>query len=431
MLLSISFWTIDRDQWVSTAIAATVTQVNTSIVTSVRTMTAANGQVFTVTTYYTATRTNVTTSTNTDGPFTSTKTGTSTDTNCHAGTSLYQGGQWNYCNRNANNNQDNTQNDTKDLNDNGANKSSMLGMAAIAAGMAMVAAGMALLSSPPTVPAGMALIAAGMALIAAGMAALAAASKMNKNANKAGDNGFKMDNLTDPYKSTISTDTGKNADGSSTLPEVKKVDLGDGNTSGIKIDPALLRSGKMDGIFGDMEKNTGLNRDDMAKALAGGGNPLNLLSNSPALKGKSIGSEGNLNKMMDDTMSKGNLPGAEDMMNQLGLTDGDLGKGNVVDLGGGGRGPAAASAPNIDSLFPSSAVEKNGAGGGDPNAMKISPEVQAALDKNGITGRTIFEMVHSQYKRKTPLMFGVQERKFDGTKENPFSGLNGGGKIDF
>lgn len=423
MLLSVSFWTIDRDQWVSTAIAATVTNVNTRVITSVTTMTSANGMVITAVTYTTLTHTSI--STNTDAPYTSTKTGTSTDTNCHPGTTLYGGGQWNYCNRKANTNQDNTQEDTKDLNDKGADKSSALGMAAIAAGMAMVAAGMALLSSPPTVPAGMALIAAGMALIAAGMAALAAASKMNNNANKAGGNAIKMDNLTDPYKSTISTDTGKNADGSSKLPEVKKVDLGDGNTSGIKIDPALLRNGKLDGIFGDMEKNTGLNRDELANGLANGGNPLSMLANSPALKGKSIGSEGNLNKMMDDTMSKGNLPGAEDMMNQLGLTEGDL-----ASNGGGSRGPAAPSTPNIDSLFPTSAVEKPSSGNGVSSTLRVSPEVQAALDKNGITGRTIFEMVHNQYVKKTPLMFGVQERKPDGTKDNPYSGLNGGGKLD-
>ncbi len=389
-------------------------------------MTGANGFVFTVTTYFTATRTSVSTSTNTDGPSTNTGTGTSTDTNCHTGGAQYGGGQWNYCNRDRNNNQDTTQEDTDDLNKNGANKSSALGMAAIAAGMAMVAAGMALLASPPTVPAGMALIAAGMALIAAGMAALAAAGKMNDNANKAGYNAYKMDNLNDPYRSTISTDSGTITTGSSNLGDVKKVDLGDGNTSGIKIDPALMRSGKLDSIFADMEKNTGLNRDDLANGLANGGNPLSMLSNSPALAGKSIGSEANLNKMMDDTMAKGNLPSGDEVMNQLGLSDSDL--GTVVNPGGGRSPNATAGSPNIDSLFPVSGKETSGASGGDPG-MKISPEVQAALDRNGITGRTIFEMVHSQYRKKTPLMFGVQEKKFDGTSENPYSGLNGG-KLD-
>jgi len=325
MLLAITFWSIDRDQWVSQALGATVTttSINTSIITSVRTITAANGIVITATTFTTETRTGVSVSTTTDGPCTNTGTGTSTSTNCHTGGGQYQGGQWNYCNRDKNNNQDNTQEDTNDLNNNGADKSTALGMAAIAAGMAMVAAGMALLPNPPTTPAGVALIAAGMALIASGMAALAAAAKMNKNANKANANAFKMDNLGDSYKSTISADEGKNVDGVSQLGDVKKVDLGDGNTSGIKIDPALLRTGKMDNIYSDLENKTGINRDDFANSMANGENPLSLLSNSPALKGKAGSSEENLQRMMDDTQAKGDLPNGEDMMNQLGHNEMD------------------------------------------------------------------------------------------------------------
>lgn len=60
--------------------------------------------------------------------------------------------------------------------------------------------------------------------------------------------------------------------------------------------------------------------------------------------------------------------------------------------------------------------------------MKISSEIQAALDKNGITGRSIFEMVHQQYTKKTPLMFGVQKEK-NGTSANPYLNL-GGEKIE-
>jgi hypothetical protein len=424
MLFSISFWTIDKDQWVSQAIGATVTttSINTNVITNVTTMTAANGVVITATTYTTRTQTGVTVTTNTDGPSTNTGTGANTNTLCHTGGAQYQGGQWNYCNRDKNNNQDNAQEDTNDLNNNGANKSTQLGMAAIAAGMAMVAAGMALLPNPPTTPAGVALIAAGMALIAAGMAALAAAGKMNNNANKSQFNAGKMDNLTDPYKSTISMDETKKQTGSSQLGDVKKIDLGDGNTSGIKIDPALLRQGKMNDIYGDLEAKTGINRDDFAKAMSSGENPLAMLSSSPALAGNASASEANLQKMMDDTLAKGDLPKGDEVMDQLGLSAGDLGAGG----GGGGRAPASPSA-NIDSLFPGS--NTSGSSGGnpvvaDPNAMKMSPEVQAALDKNGITGRTIFEMVHAQYLKKTPLMFGVQERKIDGTAENPYGGLD-------
>ncbi len=418
-ILAICAHSFTHDEWIAKALADYVQIYPTATRTSTRT--AANGSIITYpeVLYGTRTITSTLTGTQTEtGPSTNTGTGSSTDTNCHTGGGQYGGGQWNYCNRDKDNNQDNTQEDNQDLNNNGANQSTMLGMAAIAAGMAMVAAGMALLPSPPTTPAGVALIAAGMALIAAGMAALAAAKKMNNNANKSGYNAYKMDNL-NPYQSTISGDgDGKNGTGTSQLGDIKKVDVGDGNSSGIKIDPALLRNGKMDGIYGDLEQKTGLNRDEFADAMANGADPLSLLANSPALAGKPSASQENLQKMMDDTMAKGNGPDANEMMNQLGLTNEDL----AVNAAGASRTPAATT-PNVDALFPLSGDTKGGPTGGNPTDMKLSPEVQAALDKNGIVhGRTIFQMVHSQYRKKTPLMFGIHEKKFDGTKENPFLG---------
>ena len=110
-------------------------------------------------------------------------------------------------------------------------------------------------------------------------------------------------------------------------------------------------------------------------------------------------------------------------MDKLGLSPGDLAQ-SASTAGDPNRGLASNnSAVNIDSLFPGRS-DPSGASSGDPNNMKLSPEVQAALDKNGITGRTIFQMVHSQYVKKTPLMFGVQQ-KIDGSSTNPFSALNG------
>lgn len=415
MILSITYWTLDRDQMVSYALAPKVTtHTNYNVHTHVETMTAANGEVITATKYTTDTR--ISYSTQTGGPSENTGTGANTSTQCHTGGGQYGGGQWNYCNRDKSVNQDNTQEDTKDLNDKGANKSTMLGMAAIAAGMAMVAAGMSMLPNPPTAAAGAALIAAGMALIAAGMAALAAAKKMNNNANKANTNAFKMDNLT-PSVSTITSD-----------PAIDKIDLGKGSTSGIKIDPALLRTGKMDAIFTDMELKTGLSRDDFANGMRDGMTPLDMLAGSPSMQGTVGGNADSLQKMMDSSTANG-VPEGSEMMSQLGLNEGDLGGYEIKNAGGAPRGPAAAS---VDSFFPTSAAG-SGASGGQPVAganggLGLSPDVQAALDKNGITGRTIFEMVRSQYVKKTPLMFGVTEKKIDGTAANPYQGLDG--KID-
>jgi len=384
-------------------------------------VTEANHFVHTDTWFETATITVTSTATSSDGFHTSS--GSSTDTNCFDTGSLYGGGSSTYCNRKGPNDQRNTQDDTRDMNKDGAGQSSALGMAAIAAGMALVAAGMALLP-PPTTPAGIAMIMAGMMLIMAGMAALAAAGKMDNNANKANTNGLGMDNLASTYKSGISgiTGTDTNTSASDLGPDGNSA-LGQNNGTGIKIDPALLRTGKMNDIMSDMEKKTGLNRDDFAKALASGADPLAMLSSSPALAGKPNASQENLQKMMDDAKSKNDPLTAQEVMDKLGMTKDDL----VVNPGGGGT-RNVASTPNIDSMFPGGDNRPAGpsadAGSG---GMKLSSELQAALDKNGITGRNIFEMVHSQYVKKTPSMFGVQQKK-DNTAVNPFA--NGAGKME-
>jgi hypothetical protein len=407
LILAMTVWSLDSDHWMGVAWADVVT---TSTYTT--TTTAANGVAFTQTHY------SFTTATTTDNGGGGTSTGTTTATNCYTGGAQYGGGQWNLCNRTDPTQQKNTQDDNKNNNNNGADQSSMLGMAAIAAGMAMVAAGMALLPNPPTTPIGVALIAAGMALIAAGMAALAAASQMNKNADKSGVNGQNLDNL-NPYASTISAPSGTDAGtNTSSLGAPAANSLGNGTGTGIKIDPALTRAGKLDTIFSDMEKKTGLNRDDMLNQIGSGANPLDVLSNSPALAGKPSSSSANLQKMMDDTLAKG-VPNGQEVMDKLGLTSADLPGGS----GGGASANRDLASANIDNLFPG-APDKVTPSGGDTSNMKLSSEVQAALDKNGITGRTIFEMVHTQYIKKTPLMFGVQKLK-DGTAPNPYTNLNG------
>ncbi len=391
LIVAVTTWSIDADHWISQAFGATTTTTTTSTRTSITT--ASDSSVTTV--IQTFTSTNVTTTTETTS-----STAISTQPNP---------------------NQTQAQDNTKDLNKDGADQATALGLAAIAAGMAMVATGMALMANPPTAAAGAALVAAGMALIAAGMAALAAAAEMQKNEQQAANNATNMNCVaSDPqcnYKSVISTDSSSSTY-TSTLGDVQKIDLGNGNTSGIKIDPALLRTGKLDTIMGDMEQKTGLSRDD----LLNGNNPLSTLAGSPAMKGTPGSSADSLQKMMDDTLAKGNIPNGQEVMDKLGLEAADL-KG-----GGASRGLASA-APNIDSLFPN----KEGPGGpaGGNGDLKLSSELQAALDKNGITGRSIFEMVHSQYVRKTPLMFGVQQSKSIGADtNNPYTGL-GGEKVDF
>lgn len=306
------------------------------------------------------------------------------------------------------------QNDTNNTNNQGSDASTGLGLAAIAAGMAMVAAGIALMANPPTAPAGAALVAAGMMLIAAGMAALAAAGNMSKNANKAANNASKLG------PSDVSGPT-STAAGDSTLPN-------DQGGSSIKIDPALARNGKVAEVLSDFEKKTGLSQDDLINGLNSGKSPMEILSNAPKV-GKS---EGDLQKMMDKALANNAPLSAQDVMGKLGLTPEDLG---AYTQGGGERQPAAAAnaaMTDFDSLFGKNNLDAAAAGAMAGAGGALSPEVQAALDRSGITSRTIFEMVHGQYKKKMPMMFGVKKETLDSgiPQSKPLYDLKGTAGLD-
>lgn len=342
---------------------------------------------------------------------------------------------YNYDSTTANANQQNTQDDTKDTNDQGAQQSKMLGMMAIAAGMAMIAAGAAMMPTNPG--AGAALMAAGMALLMAGMQALAAAGEMGKNSGISGYRAGNMSNITgiDPVKA--------GAQGSALANK--------GNASGIKIDPSLTRTGKASAIFDDFEQKTGMSRDDFVSQLEDGVSPAEMMAGNPKFGGRS---EEDFKNMMANSAANGTM-GADEAMGQMGLTPEDLaamtknsgmsatGEDNSYAVGGGGAGGSGSGAsrkpdssygnPNLDALF-GAPGNKDGAGGAGilgANGLPLSPDLQAALDRNGITGRSIFQMVSEQYKKKTPMMFGMPLRKPTGTEDNPFSNLGGGGKVEF
>lgn len=289
------------------------------------------------------------------------------------------------------------QNDANKLNQQGDNSSTSLGLAAIAAGMAMMAAGAAMMASPPTVAPGMALMAAGIALMMAGMAALAAASNMRKNGQQAG--GY-ANNLGPTAESVKSIGPGNLSNES--------------NGSSIKIDPALARNGgKIGEILNDFENKTGLSRDDLINGLNAGKSPAEILAGSSKI-GKS---ESELQKMIDSTMANTNPLTGEEVMDRLGLNAQDLaGEGAYSASGGDRKINSAAPATDFDSLFGKPGAGDTGGGvalGGGTKDGSISPEVQAALDRNGISSRSIFEMVRAQYHKKTPLMFGVKREQVD------------------
>jgi hypothetical protein len=313
-------------------------------------------------------------------------------------------------------------------NQNGADQSQGMGMAAIGAGMAMVAAGMAMMSNPQTQAMGMAMVMAGMALIAAGMAAMQAADKMNNNANQSGQNAGNLSNLTGlaataptPDSTNTSTDTGGGTTGGTSLGS------NGGQSSGIKIDPALTRTGKIDAIMAKMETQTGIPRDAFVDALNSGVNPLDMLAHAPKLAGNPNATPDKLNSAFNNAKANG-LLSANDMMDQIGLSPGDIpssGEGAYEVAGGASRAPASTNtAAGFDNFF-GKQEDVNAGALGDPTKGKISPDVQALLDYKGLSGRTIFDMVRSQYRKKTPQMYGVEKKRGLNSGDNPFSGIGG------
>jgi hypothetical protein len=340
---------------------------------------------------------------------TSTNSSTSTGTNCSTSGKVYGGGSMNHCN--TSDNQQNTQDDTKKLNDQGSNSAASAGMAAIAAGMAMIAAGVAMMSNPPTAAAGAALVAAGTALLMAGMQAMAAAQKM---ANNAGISGYRGTNM-----STLNTAT------------LSGTDVGNGSgASGIKIDPSLLRNGKIGSIMDDFEKKTGISRDDLKDQLEAGKSPAEIMAQSNKFGGAS---EAQLQGMLDKN-SGGTPLSNQEMMDKLGLTPEDLMGENVYAQSGSGgpRSPASNSGSNgLDGLLGKPGDAGSAVIGSSLDVKGLSPEIQSALDKSGITNRTLFQMVHSQYKKKTPMMFGQPStaNPITTNDNNPFANL-GGAKVE-
>jgi hypothetical protein len=346
------------------------------------------------------------------GTGTGTNTSTGTNTNCASSGQTYGGGSFSHCTKN--DTQENSQKDTTDLNNSGAQQSMMLGMMATAAGAGMVAAGMA--STPPNGG----LIAAGAALIMAGMLGMKAAGNMASNAGVSDWNDYKMNDIT-PNVGGTNTGTSSNPDG-------------------IKIDDSFTRTGKSGLVFDEFENKTGIGRDTLADGLKSGRSIADILAESEKLKKKGYDSDKIAASMNNSGAS---ALGADEVMGKLGLTPEELaamanknssmGEDGALAMGTGGSRSPASSSSSLDGLMgganaPGVLEGANGAAGA---LGGLSADVQNALDRNGITDLSIFQMVHRKYKTKTPMMFGEAARKPNATADNPFSNLGNGGKIEF
>jgi hypothetical protein len=207
---------------------------------------------------------------------------------------------------------------------------------------------------------------------------------------------------------------------------------GDGNRdTGIKIDPALLRNGQVATSLAAFAEKNGIDKDAMSRAFEKG--------DALGLAAQHTGTE---DSQLQDALdaARANPLSADDARlaaSELGmdfngdgslLADGD-GSGQsgsgLYSLaggvgGGGGRGLAS------DSLLGGAGAGGAGGAGGTNLKLKgssngkVSKDIQAALDRAGISHLTIFQIVHRQYVKKTPMFFGT-DVKTATPQANPFA----------
>ena len=121
-----------------------------------------------------------------------------------------------------------------------------------------------------------------------------------------------------------------------------------------------------------------------------------------------------------------------DAMAKANMAASATGDDNSYGSGSGGAASrsTASTSPDFSAYgngnnTPTGAFSLTGASSGAPGAAgNLSAGVQSALDRSGITSRSIFQMVHDQYKKKTPMMLGSQERKAASHADNPFADLS-------
>ena len=273
-------------------------------------------------------------------------------------------------------------------NEKGAGIAQILGIASVGLGGMMIYQGKELTSKPEPASqaAGYQMILQGSIAVLTGLQSLQAKEQMKRNANDAAYNAAQIDSL-------------GSVDG-----------LGDG----FKIDSSYLKDGEVGKIMDGFEKSTGIPRDYLASALEKGVNPFDLLANAP--KG------GMDKKLLGQAKSKAEeflAAGGKADLAKYGLDPekiaASLGESGGYGNGGGGRSLASAKSnkSDFDSLF--GANQDQGAivdsGGINPNDIQVSPEVQKALGRAGISDKTIFQMVSARYKARTPFLFGLESKK--------------------
>jgi len=289
-----------------------------------------------------------------------------------------------------NGNQTTAQQDTQKKNKEGEGLAKIAGMLSMAMGGVMIQKGTA--QTPPNTM----MIMSGALMLVQGLLGLKGAKKAGENANAAGNNAAAMGG----------TYSGLSGLGDSTIGQAQ-----------FKIDPSLLREGKLGDAMNDVEKNLGIGRDQFAEAAASDANMAKLLADSPGGKKAGI-NEGKLSSMLDTASNKlaENPEAGKALLEKTGFNAAMA----TYSLGSGASSSSlkASKDMNFDDFMASLNSKDNLNSPSAGGALNLSPEVQAALDKNGISDKSIFEMVKIQYKKQAPQMFGQDRQPASAT--DPF-----------
>ncbi len=243
-------------------------------------------------------------------------------------------------------------------------------------------------------------MATGGLMLLNGLMSLNAANQAGKNAASAYGNATSMGSY--PISGTSPTPGSSNSG------------LDNTGRSGelVKIDPSLLRTGKANDIMGQFEQKFGMNRDGFASAVLNGEDPRKLFNSAPrnALSNADMNKATNAAKAMSDSEKAAALSNTGIEEAQKDLLARMNNPENEIKTGGGaasGLSRFTASKKSDEEL------EDLGNPAANPEAMAVSPEVQAALAQralderaNGITDQTIFQVVHAKYREKAKMIFG-------------------------
>jgi hypothetical protein len=186
-----------------------------------------------------------------------------------------------------------------------------------------------------------------------------------------------------------------------------------GNTTPIKIDSALLRSGKADSIYREFEKNFGIPREDFANNLLKGVDPRSMLMNAPknaftaAELNQAFSAAKNMSQEQKDAAMA--AAGLADLQRDLASKAAAAMTGEISAAGG--KSSNKSSSKDLEELDLSGLDGKTaGAAGGSAGSNQLSPELQAALAEKDSAqmrvGTSIFEIVHTKYQEKMRQIYG-------------------------